>query len=57
MSLASDFELEARVRECLVESSDARPLVLKRCFATSEEGPCVSEGLLSAGAMPLQLLV
>jgi hypothetical protein len=57
VSLARDFELETRVRERLIESSDARPLVLKRRFATGEEGPCFSEGLLSARAMPLQLLV
>jgi hypothetical protein len=57
MSLARDFELEARVRERLVESSDARPLILKRRFATGEEGPCLREGPLSAGAMPLQLQV
>jgi hypothetical protein len=42
MSLARDFELEPHVRERLVESSDARPLVLKRRFATGEEGPCFS---------------
>lgn len=57
MPLARDLEFKAGLCERLVEGSDARPLVLKRCFATGEESPCFGEGLLGAGAMPLQLVI